>query len=303
MKPLAIILLIILFGFKSYSQVFAPDNAVWHYTYNPSPAITFGYDKISVTGDTIIESKNCKILNIATIGYNYWTQTYYNYSNNPEFIYCDSNKVYWYHTDQFYILYNFDAISGDTWYLPNIDDYGNGIGKIKVDSTDISIFNSDTLKIIYQHTDSGNVAFGDFTIIEKLGNISFMFPFTSDITGSEYPGPLRCYSDDLFGEYQNPTTPQCEYITQSHLVENTNFDFNLYPNPSSDIVNIEIRSTDKIKLFKIEFYDLSGRVLLSKMVDTNKATTISINKLESGLYLYRITNNKTLLINGHFIKS
>lgn len=302
MKPLAIILLLILFEQKSHSQYFASNNAVWHYTYNPSPAISFGYDKITVTGDTVIENKNCKILNIATIGYNYWTQTYYNYSNHFEFIYCDSNKVYWYHTNQFYMLYNFDAILGEIWYVPNVDDYGNGIGKIVVDSINTKIYNSDTLKVIYQHTDSGNVAFGDFAIIEKFGNLSYMFPHTSDITGPEYPGPLRCYSDYLFGQYQNSATPQCEYITQLKQVNNKTFDFNIYPNPTSDYIKVHINSS-QINCVKIEFYNILGRVLNSKILESNTETKISIKDLDSGLYFYRITNNNTYLINGHFIKN
>ena len=54
----------------------------------------------------------------------------------------------------------------------------------------------------------------------------------------------------------------------------------IYPNPVSDILNID--SASKIKSVKI--YDLSGKNVLTEVVNTNKPT-LNVSSLTSGTYV------------------
>ena len=57
--------------------------------------------------------------------------------------------------------------------------------------------------------------------------------------------------------------------------------FNLYPNPTSDILNID--SENELK--SVEIYSLQGQKVMS-----SKNNVINISDLASGLYLVQVTD-------------
>lgn len=65
-------------------------------------------------------------------------------------------------------------------------------------------------------------------------------------------------------------------------------DFDLYPNPGSKKLTIQLPSgSDKAT---VQFYDLVGRVALTKNI-TNSNKTIDVINLTSGIYLLKIVSN------------
>ena len=68
----------------------------------------------------------------------------------------------------------------------------------------------------------------------------------------------------------------------------TELDFKIYPNPTSDIVHIDTN----IQYNSIELYDILGKRIFS-IKNTNN---IDVSKLKSGLYLFKITIGKQVLI-------
>jgi hypothetical protein len=69
----------------------------------------------------------------------------------------------------------------------------------------------------------------------------------------------------------------------------------MYPNPTSDILNIEINSS--ITNGQIEVFDLLGKQVYVQSIASNDASQIDVSKWESGLYLVKITSE-----NGNEIK-
>jgi hypothetical protein len=61
----------------------------------------------------------------------------------------------------------------------------------------------------------------------------------------------------------------------------------IYPNPTSDIVNIQSSGTS---IQKIEIYNMNGQLVLS---EKNNLEKIHINQLQSGLYLMRLYTENT----------
>ncbi|KFC19553.1 T9SS type A sorting domain-containing protein [Chryseobacterium sp. FH1] len=69
----------------------------------------------------------------------------------------------------------------------------------------------------------------------------------------------------------------------------------IYPNPTTDILNLKIDFTDHQK-YSYELYDLAGKILNKKAV-SGKVTELSISNYPSGTYLLKVSkNNKPVKI-------
>lgn len=67
--------------------------------------------------------------------------------------------------------------------------------------------------------------------------------------------------------------------------------FRLYPNPSSDVVNIHFDLSTSANV-KFELYDINGRLVYNDLLNnsTNVAYTLPMNRFSSGIYLLRIND-------------
>lgn len=84
--------------------------------------------------------------------------------------------------------------------------------------------------------------------------------------------------------------PDC--ISSTKEIENNNY-FTLFPNPSSEILNIT--NSDQLAYYKIFQFD-------GKLVEAGKYFPIKLNELSSGLYFLQITTKAKGVINLKFVK-
>ena len=95
---------------------------------------------------------------------------------------------------------------------------------------------------------------------------------------------INCVSNDQFGfaidDFKVTTTGTVS--TEQFFTEN----FSLYPNPTSDVLNISSKNGLEIKEIKIT--DLSGRIVRT----LNNVSTINVSDLSAGTYLIDITTNE-----------
>ena len=75
-------------------------------------------------------------------------------------------------------------------------------------------------------------------------------------------------------------------------------DINIYPNPATDKITIEILGAIKETILAI--VDIEGQLLITQQINELK-TQIDINTLPSGVYFVRLTNDKTVEV-GKIIK-
>ena len=68
----------------------------------------------------------------------------------------------------------------------------------------------------------------------------------------------------------------------------------IYPNPTSDILNIKLRNQD---IKKVILYSISGKLL--KEFDKN---IIDLKNINTGVYLIKIFTNSNNIINSKIIK-
>jgi hypothetical protein len=87
--------------------------------------------------------------------------------------------------------------------------------------------------------------------------------------------------------------------------EKNGFAVKAYPNPATDVVNVLVKTNDNKKL-KLRLYDMTGR-MIGNPIDVNggqeKSTSvIQISDLNSGIYIYTLTENNKVVFKDKIIK-
>jgi hypothetical protein len=73
-----------------------------------------------------------------------------------------------------------------------------------------------------------------------------------------------------------------------------NDNINVYPNPANTVLNIDFSNDYNIRNTTIEIVDINGKTIL-KLKIANVSTQLDIKKMNSGLYLMKIQNDKNLI--------
>ena len=283
------------------AQTFAPAGAKWQYTY--SEYLADGYIEYRYTHDSIINGQLTQALLRTEYMYK-WPGVLDTISSGFEYVYSDSNKVYNYRYGKFYVLYDFNAQPGDWWIISGFDPLMgcDSTGKVKVDSIDFVITNSDTLKRMYlSPKDSSHWAFTG-PVIEKVGCTSYMFPIVIYFCGAVYEayyGPLRCYQDDAFGVYDAGVVDSCNHIDVLSIEDNPPdvLNVSIFPNPTSGQINLN--TTKRIE--KIELYNCVGDLIRQFESDNS----VYVGNMRNGLYILILTSVdgsmivKKLIINSY----
>lgn len=286
MKTLTLITLL-LTSLNLNAQVFAPDEAIWYYSYDPDITLDDGYQKIEVVGETLVNDKMCKILQRLNIGYSYWYQEYYEIDAGKIFIYEEDSVVYFKKDSLFHILYDFSAKAGDSFYSISLISSCNEPFLVEIDSITTIDFDGVPLKKFHM---------GDYYYLEKIGYPDYMFQFQipcEPITGPHYPGPLRCYFDNVVGNLSTNIVSGCDYITSANGQKLTNKLIKVYPNPSHSQESIRIEIFDRnIKGFII--YNSLGQKLRNFNKTDEESTFISIKN--PGSYIIGFIDNNDNII-------
>lgn len=75
------------------------------------------------------------------------------------------------------------------------------------------------------------------------------------------------------------------------ISENKLLSFKMFPNPASDLVNIQLPAgSDKAE---VSIFDYTGRLMKSKIITLNDSK-LDVNNLSNGMYLIRVTSNNKI---------
>ncbi len=85
---------------------------------------------------------------------------------------------------------------------------------------------------------------------------------------------------------------QDRYTIQT-LIEDlsSNFKVKIYPNPTTDFINVNFTENSPSAKLQIKLYDFNGKMLLVKDVKTDNEK-IDMSKLANSVYILKITDNK-----------
>jgi len=112
-------------------------------------------------------------------------------------------------------------------------------------------------------------AVADFLVISDLGN----------------------YSVQVTTDYGCTTMSDVYIFTGTDEIKGL-YSFDVFPNPSEGVLNIEVQSTRSLRL-KLEVFDQSGKLVYKERDAFNpgERKSLSLNELGAGLYLLRASNN------------
>jgi hypothetical protein len=144
----------------------------------------------------------------------------------------------------------------------------------------------------------GNVDFGGIwynannqampSNLDTSGNIGGQFNYDYIVTHS------YCPSDTA--NVLVVVDASCDYTASINELNNA---WNVYPNPSSDIIQIVLNG--ELQMNQVQILDQNGKVLLARSVVSNGINELDINSLATGVYTIRLMN-ETLTLNKRFIK-
>lgn len=309
--------IITLFCNALYSQ-WAPIGAKWYYDHysGAQPYLTI----IESIKDTVILSKQCKVLQSyeiyavmdSTGGY-HWDTLYC----PLQFTYYDSSKVYLYDnvSDAFYVLYNFNALAGDTitvrdslfpGYCP--DTYQSNLFQYKIDSVRDTIISGINLRKQYVKTTQNSewyitdpyVPSGyNPTIIERIGSYKYLFGVMSFVEGSI--SHLRCYQDSSI-YYRSPDWPitlSCDYLytLPTNIIEVRNpLDIvEVFPNPLTQNAQIILPEHLSLNNLTVDIFDLQGRKVKGfQEISSHHLTLYRADFNAGGMYFVRIKSAQYL---------
>lgn len=247
--------------------------------------------------DTFIQGKACAIVEKEG---NYYPQqaiwTYRYIYNN------DNGKITRFINDNFLPVYDFNKNIGDTSYI--VTDSGNYI-------CDTFLFIIDSIKPLQQNNNL-KVQYGKLfgntgcpysnrpvdylTIIEKIG-LPFLYSKYYYYITDGSPEYARCYKDS---EYDlHITSMDCDSIIDKIKEKlNTNLPIKVFPNPSSDKIQVEYYGINKYKDVKLFLVDLNGKVI--KSVENN--LQMNVSDVSNGLYYLKILFDKEFVTKSIIIQ-
>ncbi len=291
-----ILALFLSFSVSSFAQSWAAPGATWYYdlTIYAMPFPQYGYERIQNIGDTIIGTHQYNKLQIFRSWYNPQAQQTTNYTlPQLEFTRADSGVVYYYRDSAEYVLYNFNAQPGETWVLRNEFEWTQcDTASVVVDSIATTIINGDTLRVLRTSPVSFNgISFLYPRIIEKIGSLANLLPYTLCVTDIPQGYNLRCYSDSTGWTYHNPYwTYACDDLLGMHDVQQQQF-FTLYQDMQSQTITLSGSQIQSGSL--IQIYDSRGLLVQQMNSQNSGSTVLNVAGLPSGIYYVSVTSGNS----------
>lgn len=210
-----------------------------------------------------------------------WGGTYFgshfsvkiNFNPNPrigldtygsEILYSDISLNQWYH-----LIVNYDNSNGNTVYSP----------KFYLDCVE--------LEYSYDYSSSNFVTGTENPI--KIGsglNGEQFFGKIDDIAlwdrSLTYEEIQKLCSDSAFP--QNGTNI-------SNDITNPNINLDIYPNPTTDVVNIDFHDLNKFEGGKVKIMSMSGQIVYEENITQSKMTLSVVDRFSKGIYIVTTTDS------------
>ncbi|MEO8066312.1 MAG: hypothetical protein ABI599_01340 [Flavobacteriales bacterium] len=188
--------------------IFAPLGAKWtyeeHYAFIPDSNIVV----VESIADTVMLGRTCKVLEVT--GDIYCTPSY-------RYVYASNDTVFFWEpvAGLFSVLHIMNAVPGQQWDMwvsaPNFA--LTMVAGVTTNAVSTTVISGLTLRTQSQSVDVPGMAyFGTGNVIERLGDLRYLFPWGTGACDGDYITTLRCYEDPDI-TWLNPQVPQCDLIT------------------------------------------------------------------------------------------
>lgn len=286
------------------AQVWIDSNAIWNYEIHDYFS-NQGSLKYSYNEDTTIQGQLCQKIEVERTEWYFdgtnWT------TNGPQnfpskYTYVSGDTVFYWFNNKFFTLYNFGSNIGDQWMVAdtiyNASASCVDTSYVEVIDTGSIVINSTSFRTITLEPVGDSPYALEGVFVEKFGFMPDSIPLrlfphpvscTSQTTFLQRFLKFRCYEDDSFPSY-NPSGEECVHVPSTASFETNNQEkINIYPNPSSNSINVEYTQNDG-SIFII--YDLSGQ-MIKKWVLNSGINQFNIEQFEPGVYFGAIQSENT----------
>lgn len=98
----------------------------------------------------------------------------------------------------------------------------------------------------------------------------------------------RALTDDEVSKlYSESSFETITTTTDGHMVNN----FNIFPNPTTDIINIDFKDLNKLRGGKVRITSMSGQIVYEENITQNKMTLSVADRLSKGIYIITTTDS------------
>ena len=288
MKITLLLVVMIFLSTLSFAQPFGGNGASWYYSIS---SLSFPPRDIPVQVTSsppfIFGSDTCLTISITNGDDCMYSSSYIVKESN--------DSVYYYlpSSGQFEMLYNYNAVVGDTQTISGLDVTGNITSFQLVVTSNGTININGFIKKIYttSHINFPNYFdFGD-TIIEDIGSITyFLFPqwgFCDPVILK-----MRCYEDSVIGLYNSQSPISCDsviWLATYNLELNINIDIS--PNPFSSVIfiNSKKKNVNQVSLVVRNILGITVHRELENSLNKEYNKTLDLNILENGVYFLELS--------------
>lgn len=260
----------------------------WYYEIvNNDGSIT--YQHLEIAADTTIHHKDVVIIiktnTLYDKGISYQEVTY-------DYIYQESNVVYWYNKskDEFTVLYDFGAMTGDEWEIK----VGDKTVLMHVDSVAFVDYEGEFYRKLMVVSDQDGVFSGE--ILCGVGHTTSFFP--DNLMSKDYRmDGIRCFwnGKTLIQKWSDADCDEVYAQFHTGMVESDwAAGFQVYPNPTDGVIHIEMPNKD-VSLSDYRITNVMGQILMTGCIEVENQN-INISALPAGMYFITMGDSVQKLI-------
>ena len=291
MKIVRIVLFFSLFAFNISAQNWLEIGTKWHYSYREQPFASpnTGFALLEVVEETVFEGKQCKVINIE-----HHTTDGAVAQTGREYVYLENNKFYRYIKDDFYLLYDFNANLNDVFQVKiyeegRVDEFL----EIVVDEVSLEVIDGVELKKFNYRPKykTGHEWMFDGEVIERVGDLTYLFPYNALYCDAGCTSDLRCYQDnEIF--YQQGAYDCEELYTETSIPSRSE---------SKELMKVSFdRSTNLLKInsdfnhetLSVSICNTKGQVLFTKEFKQSSYLEIDTSDFPEDLYIINLVSEK-----------
>ena len=239
------------------------------------------YQHLEYVADTTVNDKTVVIIIRTNTLYDKGEHT----EVTREYVYEENGVVYWWNKDlqEFTVLYDLGAQEGDSWVIK----VGTESLTMHVDSVEQYEYEGQIYQMLHV-SDAGDLFSG--TIMSGIGHLTSFFPERLMSRGKNYRVEgIRCYwrFGELVFKYGDR---DCDEVYQEYhngLDESAENQFNIYPNPTNDVLVVETRRATSLLNQTYSITNLMGQTLMTGQITTENQQ-IDVSVLPEGMYFISI---------------
>ncbi len=168
---------------------------------------------------------------------------------------------------------------------------GNTITYSNISTNDVNQeqYEACYIKVTNATCTNADLGYGEWEINDNSGACRVddkMYAFTP-VQGTSYN--VTGVVDYSYSNYKIQPRDANDIEESTDVKQLNGININVYPNPTSDVLNVELSNTNNVK---IELADITGKNILTVVPSTNK-TSLNLNDFKNGVYFVKIINNNS----------